>query len=80
MGVDTGGAGDQRLMFRVRLQRDAGLMPLPIMLRWLVRGLSALRRDGTFQYLQPDGKSQVRWTTGDQAGGSTRWWCRASAA
>src|ERR1700716_3680683 len=59
-GVDTGGGGDQGLMFGFACTETEELMPMPIMLAHkLVKGLSCLRRDGTLDYLRPDGKSQV---------------------
>ena len=60
MGVDTGGAGDQGLMFGYACDETAELMPLPIMMAHkLVRRLSDARREGVLDFLRPDGKSQV---------------------
>jgi len=60
MGVDTGGAGDQGLMFGYACDETAELMPLPIeMAHKLVQRLSVARREGVLKFLRPDGKSQV---------------------
>ncbi len=60
MGVDTGGAGDQGMMFGYATDETRELMPMPIMLAHrLTERLAAKRRSGELAWLRPDGKSQV---------------------
>jgi len=60
MGVDTGGAGDQGMMFGFACDETSTLMPLPIYLSHrLVERHADLRRNGKLKFVRPDAKSQV---------------------
>jgi S-adenosylmethionine synthetase len=60
LGVDTGGAGDQGMMFGYATDENEAYLPTPILLAHrLTRGLSEARRSGELGWLRPDGKAQV---------------------
>src|SRR3954469_578379 len=60
MGVDTGGAGDQGMMFGYATDETSELMPMPILLAHrLTEALATHRKNGDLEWLRPDGKSQV---------------------
>ena len=60
MGVDTGGAGDQGMMFGYATDETDELMPMPILLAHrLTATLATRRKSGDLDWLRPDGKAQV---------------------
>ncbi len=59
-GVDTGGAGDQGIMYGFATNETKEMLPLGVVLAHaLARKLEAVRRDGTLAWVMPDGKTQV---------------------
>jgi len=60
MGVDTGGAGDQGIMFGGAVNETEELMPLALVLsRGIIQKLTEITRNGTLTWARPDAKSQV---------------------
>ena len=60
MGVDTGGAGDQGIMFGGAVNETEELMPLALVLsRGIIQKLTEITRNGTLAWARPDAKSQV---------------------
>jgi len=60
MGVDTGGAGDQGMMYGYATDETESLMPAPLTLAHnLTRRLASLRKSGEVPWIRPDGKAQV---------------------
>ena len=60
MGVDTGGAGDQGIMFGGAVNETEELMPLALVLsRGIIQKLTKITRDGTLAWARPDAKAQV---------------------
>ena len=65
MGVDTGGAGDQGIMYGYATNETKEMLPLGVVLcHALARRLEKLRRDKTLKWLKPDGKTQVTISNG----------------
>lgn len=66
LGVDTGGAGDQGMMFGYATDETPEYMPAPLLLSHkIVEAMDAAREDSTIAYLRPDGKSEIKMTYKD---------------